>query len=257
MILEEELLAIQRKQDLLEFIQVFPCNLNWQIDVGSVFVIETNILPLYGVVFRVSQNESKRLVEFAYLTLHLGLASVEAPILAIGDDVFTFAKLTHITRIVDFKNLSAASRPLRPVADVNSLLQWIEKLGSTSYGWVHQKFFDLESQFVDYVLEYVGNLNKIITIPANLRAILDKEFETVLAASSVTKVARFDKVFLVSSKVGAKLYFDDILSEKIGRILIKGVVVYEGPLNNGIVLLHFNRYLPLLKTNDLVVELAQ
>ena len=257
MILGERLEQYKEMMNSLEFLEIYPSNLEWNVELGNVFAIDTNILPFYGVVLDVVKRDGSDFVRFAYLTLNLSLASVEAPLLRIKDEPFELVKLTHITGEVLKENLSKISRPLKPVRDVDEIRKYVEKLSGIRYGSIHREFFEMESNFVKMIEEYVNEYSKIIKLPQELFSELKSEFSSLALASSSSKALRFGDVILVNSAVGTKLFFGDTFANKVGKIFIKGRLIYEGKLTNGLMILNFAKFTSMLNETDIRVEIEE
>jgi len=257
MILGERLEQYKEMMNSLEFLEIYPSNLEWNVELGNVFAIDTNILPFYGVVLDVVKRDGSDFVRFAYLTLNLSLASVEAPLLRIKDEPFELVKLTHITGEVLKENLSKISRPLKPVRDVDEIRKYVEKLSGIRYGSIHREFFEMESNFVKMIEEYVNEYSKIIKLPQELFSELNSEFSSLALASSSSKALRFGDVILVNSAVGTKLFFGDTFANKVGKIFIKGRLIYEGKLTNGLMILNFAKFTSMLNETDIRVEIEE
>lgn len=257
MILGERLEQYKEMMNSLEFLEIYPSNLEWNVELGNVFAIDTNILPFYGVVLDVVKRDGSDFVRFAYLTLNLSLASVEAPLLRIKDEPFELVKLTHITGEVLKENLSKISRPLKPVRDVDEIRKYVEKLSGIRYGSIHREFFEMESNFVKMIEEYVNEYSKIIKLPQELFSELKSEFSSLALASSSSKALRFGDVILVNSAVGTKLFFGDTFANKVGKIFIKGKLIYEGKLTNGLMILNFAKFTSMLNETDIRVEIEE
>lgn len=257
MILGERLEQYKEMMNSLEFLEIYPSNLEWNVELGNVFAIDTNILPFYGVVLDVVKRDGSDFVRFAYLTLNLSLASVEAPLLRIKDEPFELVKLTHITGEVLKENLSKISRPLKPVRDVDEIRKYVEKLSGIRYGSIHREFFEMESNFVKMIEEYVNEYSKIIKLPQELFSELKSEFSSLALASSSSKALRFGDVIVVNSAVGTKLFFGDTFANKVGKIFIKGKLIYEGKLTNGLMILNFAKFTSMLNETDIRVEIEE
>lgn len=257
MILGERLEQYKEMMNSLEFLEIYPSNLEWNVELGNVFAIDTNILPFYGVVLDVVKRDGSDFVRFAYLTLNLSLASVEAPLLRIKDEPFELVKLTHITGEVLKENLSKISRPLKPVRDVDEIRKYVEKLSGIRYGSIHREFFEMESNFVKMIEEYVNEYSKIIKLPQELFSELKSEFSSLALASSSSKALRFGDVIVVNSAVGTKLFFGDTFANKVGKIFIKGRLIYEGKLTNGLMILNFAKFTSMLNETDIRVEIEE
>ncbi len=257
MILGERLEQYKEMMNSLEFLEIYPSNLEWNVELGNVFAIDTNILPFYGVVLDVVKRDGSDFVRFAYLTLNLSLASVEAPLLRIKDEPFELVKLTHITGEVLKENLSKISRPLKPVRDVDEIRKYVEKLSGIRYGSIHREFFEMESNFVKMIEEYVNEYSKIIKLPQELFSELNSEFSSLALASSSSKALRFGDVIVVNSAVGTKLFFGDTFANKVGKIFIKGRLIYEGKLTNGLMILNFAKFTSMLNETDIRVEIEE
>lgn len=257
MILGERLEQYKEIMNSLEFLEIYPSNLEWNVELGNVFAIDTNILPFYGVVLDVVKRDGSDFVRFAYLTLNLSLASVEAPLLRIKDEPFELVKLTHITGEVLKENLSKISRPLKPVRDVDEIRKYVEKLSGIRYGSIHREFFEMESNFVKMIEEYVNEYSKIIKLPQELFSELNSEFSSLALASSSSKALRFGDVIVVNSAVGTKLFFGDTFANKVGKIFIKGRLIYEGKLTNGLMILNFAKFTSMLNETDIRVEIEE
>lgn len=257
MILGERLEQYKEIMNSLEFLEIYPSNLEWNVELGNVFAIDTNILPFYGVVLDVVKRDGSDFVRFAYLTLNLSLASVEAPLLRIKDEPFELVKLTHITGEVLKENLSKISRPLKPVRDVDEIRKYVEKLSGIRYGSIHREFFEMESNFVKMIEEYVNEYSKIIKLPQELFSELKSEFSSLALASSSSKALRFGDVIVVNSAVGTKLFFGDTFANKVGKIFIKGRLIYEGKLTNGLMILNFAKFTSMLNETDIRVEIEE
>lgn len=257
MILGERLEQYKEMMNSLEFLEIYPSNLEWNVELGNVFAIDTNILPFYGVVLDVVKRDGSDFVRFAYLTLNLSLASVEAPLLRIKDEPFELVKLTHITGEVLKENLSKISRPLKPVRDVDEIRKYVEKLSGIRYGSIHREFFEMESNFVKMIEEYVNEYSKIIKLPQELFSELKSEFSSLALASSSSKALRFGDVIVVNSAVGTKLFFGDAFANKVGKIFIKGRLIYEGKLTNGLMILNFAKFTSMLNETDIRVEIEE
>lgn len=257
MILGERLEQYKEMMNSLEFLEIYPSNLEWNVELGNVFAIDTNILPFYGVVLDIVKRDGSDFVRFAYLTLNLSLASVEAPLLRIKDEPFELVKLTHITGEVLKENLSKIGRPLKPVRDVDEIRKYVEKLSGIRYGSIHREFFEMESNFVKMIEEYVNEYSKIIKLPQELFSELKSEFSSLALASSSSKALRFGDVIVVNSAVGTKLFFGDTFANKVGKIFIKGRLIYEGKLTNGLMILNFAKFTSMLNETDIRVEIEE
>ncbi|ODN29990.1 hypothetical protein [Fervidobacterium thailandense] len=257
MILQEQLSLYRESVKNLEQLKIFPASRSWEVCEGIVFAVDTNVFPMYGLISKVNSDERQKTVDFVYLTPHILLASVEAPILRIDDDVFELVKLTHIMHTVPEKELKQVARPVKKVSDVRKVLEHVEKLSNTPYGRIHREFFDTERKFVELVTELVAEFEKIIELPPDLLNSLKSEISELGVAASFGRAVRFGKFILVNTDVGAKVYLDDRLVGKVGKIFIKGKLVFEGKLTNGMILLHLAQFLPFFEEGDIVIEVDE
>lgn len=257
MILRERLEQYKEMMNSLEVLEIYPANLVWNVELGSVFAIDTNILPFYGVVLDVVKRDESDFVCFAYLTLNLSLASVEAPILRIKDEPFELVKLTHITGEFLKENLLKIGRPLKPILDIDEIKKYVEKLNDIQYGNIHREFFEMESKLVRMIEEYVNEYGKIIRLPQELFNELKSEFSSLALASSSNKALRFGNVIMLNSALGTKLFFEDTFANKVGRIFIKGRLIYEGKLTNGLLILNFAKFASMLSEADIRIEIEE
>lgn len=212
---------------------------------------------MYGLILRIEYFENLENVEFVYLTPHITLASIEAPTLKIDDGPFEMVKLTHITQSVPKKELTEVARPLKQVRDLQKVKELVKKLSNVPYGRIHREFFDAECKFVDFITELITDFEKIIKLLPNIFESLKSEIAEHAIAASFGKVVRFGRIILVNAGIGAKLYFDDMLANKVGKIFIKGKLVFEGKLTNRMLLLHLAQFIPIFEEGDIVVEVDE
>jgi len=213
-----------------KYIDVIETNEYYELNPGDVFRIDTIGLPIYGILL----NRRNEEIEFAYLTPFLALASVDAISFKVSD-IFDIVKLTHLKFLFSSSKMKSYFKKLKPVKNLELVIDNLKILESKKYGLVHRRFFEIEEQRVTNVLEIIDKNKKIIRVPTESKEELLK-LASIPAADSHTKTFKLDRIICSFEPIGLKLYFPDDLLDKSCQISIFDTVIYKGKAKNGLIL---------------------
>lgn len=214
---------------------------------GDLFVIYTTHLPVYGIVLKSSKNT----IQFAYLTTYTPLTSVEAIGLKI-DDLFEEVKLTHLVFEVPINDYLV---PLKPVRKIDVVRENLERLKSITYGKIHEEFFETEKQRVQLILKLISEEN-VAYVPACSLKTLRKIAQQMAIAAIEKTTLRVNDVVLVKEELGLRLYFSDQHEGKRGKIYLFEEIVYEGILQNGLLIRHLEELFHHINEHTMKIEIG-
>ncbi|MEJ5230390.1 MAG: hypothetical protein WHT65_10355 [Pseudothermotoga sp.] len=213
---------------------------------GDLFVIYTTHLPVYGIVLKSSKNT----IQFAYLTTYTALASVEAIGLKI-DDLFEEVKLTHLVFETSVNNYIV---PLKPVRKIDVVRENLERLKSITYGKIHEEFFETEKQRVQLILKLISEENIAYVPVCSLKVLRKMSRQMAIAATQKTTV-RVNGAVIVKEDLGLRFYFSDQCEGRTGKIYLFEEIIYEGILQNGLLIRHLEGFFHHINEHTMKIEI--
>lgn len=207
-----------------------------QLNLGDIFVIYTENLPIYGIVTEKNVN----LNQCIYLTPELFLASPEA-IRIVVDHIANELALTHLVFYVFDDFASSYCEVIGKYEDIEAINKNFQKLNDEIYVGPRKEFFDLEIEklfplydlFFLRIEEEISESEKILklNIPENLK---EKSKKELFAAE--TKGIRGNNYVGIIKEKSLLIYPKDELIGKKGIVKYKDNLIYQGIISEILVI---------------------